>query len=344
MNSFLISLIVPVYNGGSYIQHLFRQFEGQPMDAVELVCIDDGSTDDSYAQLQHMAENVDFAVSVFHQENQGVSAARNLGMEKARGEYVAFLDVDDGITSDYLTTLKEKAKLGMDVLAFGSQRVLEGFTREEHPVASDNILSKNQMLNLFWNDPTCFGVVNLLLKKSYVQAHSLASPVGYKYYEDYDLLLQVFSQTDSIHYLDKVMYYYILREGSAMGRFNADRVNCLALMQQRGIQLETDAPEFAPVFQKWGTSRLYWSVLWQAALAFPSYKDFAKFAEKTGAKHYLRRLTGHPDRIVKLSSVVFLCCKRVYFLVMRAIGSRKSKVQPVPLQSVLDGIKQETVY
>jgi len=344
VDDILLSLIVPVYNGGAYISHLFQQFEYQPMEKVELVCIDDGSNDNSYAQLWSMADTARFKVSVYHQENQGVSAARNLGIAVAQGKYVAFLDVDDGITPDYIQTLKSYTEENLDLLVFASQRVREGYLRQVHKELSDSILTKEQMLLRFWSDPTQLGVYNLLIKRQYMIDHEIVFPVGYKYYEDYDLLLQVFAQTDRIRRLDKVMYYYILREGSAMGRFNADRVNCLKLMHHRGQWLEKVAPEFASFFMKWGTPRLYWSVLWQAALAFPSYGDFVKFAKATHAELYLQKLWGYPDRLVCLSTAVFLCSKRTYHLAVRFVGGRKSKVQPVKLETVLEALADNPLY
>lgn len=344
MEEILLSLVVPIYNGGAYIDHLFRQFDNQNMEHVELVCIDDGSKDDSYQQLVRKSETSEFAVCVYHQDNAGASAARNAGVRRARGKFVAFLDVDDGITPDYIQTLKQYTQEDRDLLVFASRRVREGFQRQNHPEKENVVLTKDEMLWRFWSDPTRLGVYNLLIKRQYMEERQITSPVGYKYYEDYDLLLQLFAQTDSIRSLDKVMYYYILRDGSAMGTFNADRVNCLELMYRRSQWLETTAPVFAPMFRKWGTPRLYWSVLWQAALAFPAYRDFARFAEVTGAQLYLRKLFGYPDWLVQVSTIVFLCSKRAYHLAVRFAGSRKSKVQPVKVEAVLEALTENPLY
>ena len=344
MEEILLSLVVPIYNGGQYIDHLFHQFDDQDMAGVELVCVDDGSKDDSHQQLLRKAEAAEFAVCVCHQDNAGASAARNEGVRRAGGKFVAFLDVDDGITPDYIQTLKQYIREDRDLLVFSSLRVQEGFLRRNHPVKENSLLTKEEMLRRFWSDPTRLGVYNLLIKRRYMEDHQILSPVGYKYYEDYDLLFQLFAQTDSIRCLDKVMYYYILRAGSAMGTFNADRVNCLELMHRRGQWLETAAPGFAPVFCKWGTPRLYWSVLWQAALAFPVYRDFARFAEVTHARQYLRKLSGYPDRLLRISTTVFLCSRRAYHLAVRLVGSGKSKVQPVEIEALLEALVENPLY
>ena len=332
----LLSIIVPVYNGDSYIDALFAQFASQDMDKVELVFVDDGSTDNTLVKLLKWQEKVGFSVSVCHQENQGVSVARNTGVERAKGAYLAFVDVDDGITPNYIETLSRYAQQGVDVLVFNSKRVKAGAKELQHVTIPEKCDSKTkqEMLVEFLKDPTRFGVYNLLLRRDYLCVHGIAFPVGYKYYEDYDYLLQLFAQTDNLVRLDQVLYYYILREGSAMGRFNADRINCLRLMKQRGEWLRQTAPEFAPVFEKWGTSRLYWSVLWQAALALPSYSEFAKFAKITHARSYLVKLKDYPDKLLHISTLVFLICRPAYYVAVRLVGRRKSKVLPVRLKDI----------
>ena len=330
----LLSIIVPVYNSGDYVDSLFAQFEEQDMSETELVFIDDGSIDDSYEKLLKWQEKAAYTVSVHHQENQGVSAARNIGLKRAKGSYVVFFDADDAVSPDYIQMLKQYASHKTDVLVFSSKRVNESFSRVVDPEQSVSYLTGNQMLHKFWEDPTRLGVVNLLVKRSFVEDRGITSAVGYKYYEDYDLLLQLFAQTDNILYTDKVLYFYIMRQGSAMGCFNADRINCLKLMKSRGEWLRQTAPEFAPVFEKWGTSRLYWSVLWQAALALPSYGEFAQFARITHARSYLVKLKDYPDKLLHISTLVFLICRPAYYVAVRLVGRRKSKVLPVRLKDI----------
>ena len=332
----LLSIVVPVYNGSAYIDELFAQFTAQAADGIELVFVDDGSADDSFTKLLQWKGKVDFPVFVHHQENQGVSAARNRGVEIANGEYLCFVDVDDAVSSDYIATLLTYARQGIDVLVFDSKRLHAGEAEPAHSeTAQCQKLTSQEMLTKFWADPTCFGVYNLLLRRDYLIEHAISFPLGYKYYEDYDYLLQLFAQTDSLLRLDQVLYYYVLREGSAMNRFNADRIRCLELMKYREGWLEEHAPQFAPIFRQWGTSRLYWSVLWQAALALPSYGDFARFSDITHARKYLVKLKGHQDKLLRLSTFVFLHCRPAYYAAVRLTGRAKSKVAPVSLGEIL---------
>jgi len=93
----LVSVIVPVYNGGRYLRAALESVFAQTYRPIEVIVVDDGSTDDSGTIAQSFPE-----VRYIHQTNQGVAAARNNGIEAARGEFFAFLDQDDLWTTDKL--------------------------------------------------------------------------------------------------------------------------------------------------------------------------------------------------------------------------------------------------
>lgn len=338
----LISIIVPVYNGSRYLGGLMDCLEGRLSGETELVFIDDGSRDDSYEKLKELRENAAFPVTVFHQENRGVSAARNVGMGLARGRYLTFADVDDLLAEDYIPVLSGCARQGIDVAVFDSRRVREGETLPPAPKDSPSVCrTGEEMLTEFLRDPTRFGVYNLLVRREILTENAVSFPEGWPYYEDYDFLLQLFPRADRVLRLERTLYFYVLREGSAMARFSADRINCLALMKRREEWLETAAPGFAPAFRQWGVARLYWSVLWQAALALGSYREFREFARVTRAEAYLTKLKGYPDRLLQVSTGVFLVCRPAYYLAVRLAGRLKSKVCPVALEEVLSSLRED---
>ncbi len=91
-----ISIVMPVYNESDLLEKSILSVAKQTLDDLELICVNDGSTDDSLNVLNNLSEKHDF-IKVFSQENQGSGKARNLGMSKASGVYIAFLDADDFI-------------------------------------------------------------------------------------------------------------------------------------------------------------------------------------------------------------------------------------------------------
>lgn len=112
----LVSVITPVYNTEKYLDECIGSILLQSMTDFELLLIDDGSTDGSGAICDRYAEK-DKRIRVFHIPNGGVSAARNLGLDNARGEFVVFVDSDDRITPDHLQQLAD-SNIGEDGVAF----------------------------------------------------------------------------------------------------------------------------------------------------------------------------------------------------------------------------------
>ena len=89
-----ISVIIPVYNAEEYLSECLKSIIGQSLREIEIICVNDGSTDRSLSILQYYA-GIDKRVQVINQDNHGAGAARNTGMAVAKGKYLAFLDADD---------------------------------------------------------------------------------------------------------------------------------------------------------------------------------------------------------------------------------------------------------
>ena len=119
----MISVIVPVYNGEHYLKEALASLASQTFEDFECICVDDGSTDASPDIVNEIAR-VDKRFRLVRQANQGVAAARNNGLSRARGEFVSFLDQDDMLASNaFEMQYKILAESGVDVVASGIQEV-----------------------------------------------------------------------------------------------------------------------------------------------------------------------------------------------------------------------------
>lgn len=103
-----VSVIIPVYNGMQYLRECLDSVCGQTLHDIEILCIDDGSTDDSYRILEEYRDR-DVRIKLFQQSNQYAGVARNKGMDEAEGEYLAFWDCDDFFEKDCLERMYAKA-------------------------------------------------------------------------------------------------------------------------------------------------------------------------------------------------------------------------------------------
>ena len=105
----LISVIIPMYNVESFIERCVSSVQNGIYQNIEILCIDDGSTDGTLEVVRRL-QREDSRIIVLEQEHAGVSAARNLGLREAKGEYVSFIDSDDWVSPDYLSLMHEIAR------------------------------------------------------------------------------------------------------------------------------------------------------------------------------------------------------------------------------------------
>lgn len=129
MNEIKVSVILPVYNVKKYLHQCMDSILGQTLKEIEIICVDDGSTDGSTEILKEY-EKKDSRVRAFYRENRGAGAARNYGMAQAKGKYFSFLDSDDFFEPDMLELAYEKAEeYETDIVLF---RADEYLTEEKH--------------------------------------------------------------------------------------------------------------------------------------------------------------------------------------------------------------------
>lgn len=121
-----VSIVVPCYNVAPYVEECLESLVNQSLQDLEIICVNDGSTDATPALLDAWAEKED-RIRVIHRENGGQASARNLGMDMAGGEYVGFVDPDDYVEPSMFARLVEEARRhGADVTACGYTSFSDG--------------------------------------------------------------------------------------------------------------------------------------------------------------------------------------------------------------------------
>lgn len=125
LNMKTISIIVPVYNVANYLNKCINSIHSQLSDDIEVILVDDGSTDGVSPDLCDSWAKRDSRISVIHKANGGLSDARNAGLKQAVGKYVFFVDSDDYIEKDTLDVLKQYTKLDDELIVFNYKKVNE---------------------------------------------------------------------------------------------------------------------------------------------------------------------------------------------------------------------------
>lgn len=208
------SIVVPVYSVEPYLRKCVDSILNQTAQEYELVLVDDGSPDGSPAICDAYAK-ADARVRVIHQENKGVSAARNAGIHAATGDYVLLLDSDDfWIEKDMLTELAELLKkTEADTLLFR----VKAWSESEDTVRIKNAPFDYSVLDRFEQNATLHyifsqrqfpvGVYAVCIRRSLLTGHRIDFIEGVKS-EDYDWLLSVLLSSSRIYASDRVYYTY----------------------------------------------------------------------------------------------------------------------------------------
>ena len=217
----LVSIIIPVYNVEPYLRRCVDSIVHQTYANLEIVLIDDGSSDncpqicDSYAAA-------DPRVVAIHQANGGQSKARNVGLDLAKGEYIAFVDADDKVEDDYVEVLLQNAlSHNADVVVSG-YRIIEDHKSTPHVVPHEELLKTNiNILRAFCKCLFQPSPCAKLYSAHFLSKNSLRFLEG-AIYED-QLWCCAWAEKATRVWLGKnVMYHYIVREGSTMTAQSTD--------------------------------------------------------------------------------------------------------------------------
>lgn len=147
MSEPLVSIIIPVYNVEAYLRECLNSVVTQTYQNLEIICVNDGSTDDSFIILEEFAQQ-DARIRVVNQVNQGLSCARNAGTNVATGEYIYFLDSDDAIYAELIERcLETLANHTVDIVTFDAEVINELGQAVRERYSRENILPKNKVLS-----------------------------------------------------------------------------------------------------------------------------------------------------------------------------------------------------
>ncbi len=314
----MISVIIPVYNGGKHLQNLMDCLCVQTLTDFEVLFVDDGSTDETAEKLEQICEQtLPFRVLVTHQKNAGVSAARNCGLSQASGDYVCFVDVDDRISKDYLELL-------FQAVCSTKKNVAMGYITRELAELQDRsgaepiVVSKNDFLREFLYRGIRFSICAGIFSRKCLEQYGLKFPVGYRYSEDVYFLWQLFAQEDALAVLPCAIYYYYDNPVSAMNRkMDLNRLQAIELMRKLEPVMRENAPEFSDEFCRYAVARHHWSILWQAARRLASYSEFQQYCSHFEMKKELKKLYSYPQKSISWSSRLFGTSSWLYYHMLR---------------------------
>lgn len=220
----LVSIIVPVYNTAAYVGRCLDSLLAQSYANIEIICVDDGSTDDSLKVLQQYAQR-DTRVKVFHQENAGVSAARNKGLAEAKGEFLSFIDSDDWLDVQAYEKVIARFADDVDMVSFGFMFAYDDNSLvkyiDNNEVDYTGELSAGRLLL------EIYCVWNKVVRRSLFDKYKIRFPEDMILAEDGAVGLQLLSQTKIISHIAQPLYYYFQRQTSALRQARRNKMRSL---------------------------------------------------------------------------------------------------------------------
>lgn len=236
-----VSVIVPVYNVEDCIARCLDSVLGQTLRDMEVICVDDGSPDNSIAVLQDYARRDD-RLRIVRQENRGLGGARNTGLRLARGKYVAFIDSDDEYgDSRFLEKIFDAAERhGASIAAGGILKVYPGRRKVSVAYASENVLRTPQERLAASHCPPDYYVWNKLYLRTRLAALSLDFPERVMF-EDVHFTLRALTLMGDMVTVPGTAYNYIIRNNSITKSRNSRKKQADRYVALKGMVEFADA-------------------------------------------------------------------------------------------------------
>lgn len=236
----LVSIIITVYNVKKYIIQCIKSVTEQTYRSIEIIVVDDGSNDGSETICDQWGFR-DKRIKVIHQRNQGVSGARNAGIEKASGKYIYFVDGDDFVEKDLVRTCVSVLEQGRDLVSFGYVRVNE----DGEPIGSDKrLFLKEECFELDEAEKKRDFICGIILRgrvrwetwanmyrRDLIEEKGIRFPSRDVYIaEDLFFVICYCSFAEKIEFIPKNIYYYRERPQSITRQRKGNHIHCLSLI------------------------------------------------------------------------------------------------------------------
>lgn len=251
-----VSVVIPMYNAGKTILDTLKSVQGQDYGDIEIIVVDDGSCDQGPEIVAAEADK-DARIRLVRQENQGVAAARNRGIEESRGQWVTFVDADDELFPRAVSSMLE-ASHGREIV-IGSMDTGDGSAsahREMDPSAACALCLA------FWDNRDAapyssfrHGVVfrsvwGKLFRGDLIRGRSLRFETGVRFGEDALFMVDAYRAASGIEVLDRPVYRYVCNPASVTRKAHVSMVEGVAVLLGRLYRLSEERPEIGDLYRQ----------------------------------------------------------------------------------------------
>lgn len=328
----MISIILPVYNSEKYIKNTLESIKKQTYTNYELLIINDGSTDKSQEIINQTLENTEINYKIYTQKNQGVSAARNKGLENAKGDYIIFVDSDDTITENHLQSLKNAQEKENTDFAFTQMIIKKDGKTLTKKDAYQTLEGKKQLTGyqlikheLMMDVP--FRFCQIMYKKQTIENHNLRFTQNVTYGEDTEFALKSLLYAKTVAYTNTPTYHYLQNDTSSTSQSFTERFNFIQILEDLSKYYHDykmpkeellDYPYLQEIIDLIENYRIPKAIFGNLMYLF--YKDYPyteamKTMEKINYQERLRRFKPYSkkDLIFLFKTQIFLINPKIYY-------------------------------
>lgn len=240
-----ISVIIPIYNVEKHIRKCIHSLLNQTFNDFEVLLINDGSPDKSKDICEEFA-NIDSRIKIFNKKNGGVSSARNLGLSKAAGDYITFIDPDDWITNDcFEKAYKIIAINNLDLLQYSYKTI------NEHDLSIINVYNYHSPAKcsqeFIKDDNYLVSVWGNFIKSSIIKDFNIKFNEEMHLAEDQIFMMEVISHCSIIAQTNEIYYYYLLHNTSAT---HTSKEKDIIISAKYLLKFANLHPEFKPFIER----------------------------------------------------------------------------------------------
>ena len=210
----MVSVIVPVYQAEKYLETCINSILNQTYEDLELILVDDGSTDQSLEIIRKFQKK-DKRIRYFHQQNSGVSAARNKGLEMSKGTQILFVDADDTIDVEMLTFMMDKmVRYEAEIVFCGFDYIYNDENVTEIPELNEGNVKKEEIRKYFWklyDQGILHNIGTKLYSKELLDRGKIKFGEKKQVYEDIQFCLEALERAERIYVCQKSFYKYMMQ-------------------------------------------------------------------------------------------------------------------------------------
>ena len=302
----LVSIIIPCYNSSSTISNAINSVLIQDYANIEIVIVNDGSTDDTEIVLKKYTNLSKFVY--IKQENQGVSNARNKGIAVAKGEFIMFLDSDDSYRQGYISQMVSK------IISENADAVITPLNKSY----SDNsgVISFHELLKSSILNRMRIGFYSAIYKKKLIQYFDIEFPPNISYGEDQVFLWSYMIHTKKIGFVNKIFYQYNDNDSSAM--HNISEKILTALDAQRIIlqKVKLNRPEEYDFMYKYGYSKEFFYII-SLCVSSKRYDIVKGITKNYNLRKIAFNILGYPKIKVNIGAFVCILSPSLFFLISK---------------------------